>query len=165
MAEIRAQRYSLAVLCCNVCFLSKLSDNCPDGWKEFEGFCYKFYLDRKRSFTEAVATCRQIKAELLVVNSMEENRFIEEQIASDDYVWLGMIRHSGLDASWELLNGEEPTFNLMDDYRHRYSSYGSPYGSPGEEYCALLIRKHGWHDVECETRMEGVAVCKRPFSE
>ena len=35
-----------------------------------------------------------------VVNSMEENRFIEGEITSDDYMWLGMILHSGLDASY-----------------------------------------------------------------
>ena len=97
---------------------------------------------------------------------MEENRFIEGEITSDDYVWLGMIRHNDLDTSWELLNGEEPTFNLMDDHdRHRYSSYGSSYRSPGVEHWAFSIRKHGWHDVACENRMEGVSVCKLPVSE
>ena len=149
------------MLCCNVCFLFKLPDNCPDSWKEFEGFCFKFDLDKKGSFREALDTCREMKAELLVVNSREENRFIEGQIASKDYVWLGMIRHSGLHASWELLNGEEPTFNLIDDYRNSYA----PYRSQSVDYCALLIREHGWYDVPCENRMEGVAVCKRPFSE
>lgn len=110
-----------------------------------------------------MATCREMKAELLVVNSMEENRFIEGQIASDNYVWLGMVLHRGLDASWQLLNGEEPTFNLIDDYRNRFSPY-SPYRSRGEKYCALLIRKRGWYGLECEDGTNGVAVCKRPFS-
>ena len=104
-----------------------------------------------------------MNAELLVVNSREENQFIEGQIASDSYVWLGMTLQNGLDASWELLNGKEPTFNLLGDFRGRgrYSSYSSP----GDEYCALLIRARGWYSVECdETHVHGVAVCKRPFS-
>lgn len=96
-----------------------------------------------------------------MVNSKEENRFIEGQIASDDYVWLGMIRHSGLHASWELLNGEEPIFNLINGYRDSYASYRSR----SVDYCALLIRERGWYSVACENQMEGVAVCKRPFSE
>lgn len=104
-----------------------------------------------------------MNAELLVVNSREENQFIEGQIASDNYVWLGMTLHNGLDASWELLNGKEPTFNLIGDFggRGRYT----PYRSRGDEYCALLIRNRGWYAVECdENVMYGVAVCKRPFS-
>lgn len=149
------------MLCCNVCFLSKPPDNCPDGWKEFEGFCYKFDLDKKGSFTEAEVACREMKAELLVVNSKEENRFIEGQITSDDYVWLGMIQRSGLHASWELLNGEKPTFNLINDYRNSYA----PYRSRSVDHCALLVPERGWYAVACENQIEGVAVCKRPFSE
>ena len=150
------------MLCCNVCFLSKLPEKCPDDWKEFEGFCYRFNLDRKRSFTEAKAACREMKAELLVVNSREENGFIEGQIASKDYVWLGMIRHGSVHASWELLNGEKPSFNLINDYRNSYA----PYRSQSVDYCALLVRERGWYPVECErSYLEGVAVCKRPFSE
>ena len=162
MAKILAERYSL-VFYCNVFLLSKLSDNCPDSWKEFEGFCYKFELEKERSFTQAVSTCRRMNADLLVINSKEENRFVEGQIASDNHVWLGMILHSGLDASWELLNGDEPSFNLIEDFRG-IGSYSS-YRFRGDEYCAILVRNRGWYGMECNEGMSGVAVCKRPFSE
>lgn len=106
--------------------------------------------------------CQEMKAELLVVNSKEENGFIEGQIGNQDFVWLGMILHSGLNPSWKLFNGKEPTFNLLDNYMGRYSSHSSR----RVDYCALLMRKRGWYPVECErSYLEGVAVCKRPFSE
>lgn len=149
------------IFCCNIFSICKLSDNCPDGWKEFESFCYKFDLENEISFREAVKTCRQMKAELLVVNSIQENRFIEGQITSDNFVWLGITLRRGLDASWELLNGKEATFELLEesdtDAYKQYISYG-------DRLCAVLARDDHWIQVECVRGGYANTVCKRPFS-
>lgn len=61
------------MFCCNVCFFFKFLDNCFDGWKEFEGFCYKFDLDKKGFFIEVEVVCCEMKVEFFVVNLKEEN--------------------------------------------------------------------------------------------
>lgn len=149
------------IFCCNIFSICKLSDYCPDGWKEFEGFCYKFDLEKQFSFSEAVKTCKQMKAELLVVNSIEENRFIKGQLTSDKYyVWLGITLRPGLYASWELLNGKEATFELIQesdiDVYKQHQSYG-------DRLCAILARDDHWFQVNC-VRVYANTVCKRPFS-
>ena len=150
------------IFCCNIFFICKLSDNCPDGWKEFEGFCYKFDLENEISFSQEVESCRQMNAELLVVNSIEENRFIEGQITSDNYVWLGITLRRGLDASWELLNGKEATFELLRESDTDVYKQYMPYSV---RLCAVLARdKYHWIQVECVRGGYANTVCKRPFS-
>jgi len=150
------------IFCCNIFFICKLSDNCPDGWKEFEGFCYKFDLENEISFSQEVESCRQMNAELLVVNSIEENRFIEGQITSDNYVWLGITLRRGLDASWELLNGKEATFELLRESDTDVYKQHMPYSV---RLCAVLARdKYHWIQVECVRGGYANTVCKRPFS-
>ena len=177
---------ALRELIVNDFYFLKLSDKCPDGWDEYEDLCYKFDLRTKAYFGEAERSCRSLNADILVINSWEENEFIKKNIDQHldygDTVWLGMKLSRSLgEVAWKLLNGHDPSFNLMSDRftqyfaQHRMSSFrggsfGGPRFHPGSRfagvnnYCATLMNgRSAWLGVDCNGA-RAYTVCKRPIS-
>lgn len=148
----------------------KLLDNCPDDWDEFQDSCYKYHEELEVTFTEAVTICKELNADVLVINSKEEDQFIKGLIAEHDYVWLGMKMSGDLDGSWEVLNGEEPSYNRIS-YRdtsyfmsnHGYGSYPGGYHNTPRfgSICAVFVSDR-WVPILCSDKAS--VMCKRPIS-
>ena len=94
-----------------------------------------------------------------MINSREENEFVAG--LTQDVVWLGMqMKTRSMDASWELLDGKEPSFNKISDFDTEHFM-GSYYYSSLNTICAVAVEGQ-WIPIDC-SRDHGVNVaCKRP---
>ncbi|XP_042362338.1 CD209 antigen-like protein E isoform X2 [Plectropomus leopardus] len=70
---------------------------CPDGWRRFGCSCY-FKSDEKESWEGSRDYCRQRGADLVVIDSKEE-QFVTE-LSVDGESWIG-LQHRGSGYKWE----------------------------------------------------------------
>lgn len=134
-----------------------LSDECPDGWTEFDGFCYNYDEEREvHSLTEAVSVCEKLDADVLVINSREENEFVKDLVPS---AWLGMrysYRERGY-REWKLLDGKDPLFNLVESWPISGYYHG--------DICVIVSRdERVWELTRCNFGV-APAVCKQPVGD
>ncbi|XP_029113613.1 lymphocyte antigen 75-like isoform X1 [Scleropages formosus] len=143
--------------------LSTPQDNgCPQGtgtarWIQYEGHCYAFDMAffnySVYSMEDAKAICGALdkSAELLVVNSGEENDFVSKNVAQNPFitgrVWLDVQLNRQAGQSTEYSNWEK----------------GSTLRSPADPACAVLLSTKGgaWDRVSCRDARSRV-VCKAP---
>ncbi|XP_006151902.2 C-type lectin domain family 10 member A [Tupaia chinensis] len=117
---------------------------CPVNWVEHEGSCYWFSRSRK-TWSEAEKYCQLKMSHLVVINSREEQNFVQEHTGSS-YVWIGLNDSEGI---WKWVDGT--------DYETNFKNWepGQPddwhgHGLGGGEDCAHL-RIHGnWNDNACQ---------------
>ncbi|XP_073654495.1 C-type lectin domain family 10 member A isoform X2 [Tursiops truncatus] len=92
---------------------------CPTSWLEHEGSCYWFSSSGK-PWPEAEKYCQQEDAYLVVINSREEQDFVQAHIGSS-YTWMGL---SDLDGVWKWADGTDYETNFKLRTR-RLSGHGS----------------------------------------
>ena len=68
---------------------------CPDGWKAFSQYCYKFDPTNTRgSFNDAQADCEGFfGARLASIHSEQENAFIRDNVVLPTFIgslWIGL---------------------------------------------------------------------------
>ncbi|KPP69222.1 lymphocyte antigen 75 precursor-like [Scleropages formosus] len=177
--------------------LSTPQDNgCPQGtgtarWIQYEGHCYAFDMAffnySVYSMEDAKAICGALdkSAELLVVNSGEENDFVSKNVAQNPFitgrVWLDVQLNRQGQISWlraalSLTRSPTPTLSPQagllvfhssetDGQSTEYSNWekGSTLRSPADPACAVLLSTKGgaWDRVSCRDARSRV-VCKAP---
>ena len=61
-----------------------------NGWKEYNGKCYK-YLDDRKTFVDAEYFCNLIDGNLVAINSQDEQDFLQTyQITIELDYWIGL---------------------------------------------------------------------------
>ncbi|XP_066878226.1 C-type lectin domain family 10 member A-like isoform X2 [Kogia breviceps] len=138
---------NLNSLTCKVAALqSNGSQNncCPSHWLEHEGSCYWFSSSGK-PWPEAEKYCQLEDAHLAVINSREEQDFVQAHIGSS-YTWMGL---SDLDGAWKWADGT--------DYETSFRNWkpGQPddwqgHGLGGGEDCAHFHPDGKWNDDVCQ---------------
>lgn len=73
---------------------------CPTTWLEYEGSCYWFSSTGK-TWPEADKYCQLENAHLVVINSREEQNFVQKHIGSS-YTWMGLSDPEGV---WKWADG------------------------------------------------------------
>ena len=98
-----------------------------------------------------------------MINSREEDEFVAG-MTQEDAVWLGMkMKIGSRDASWELLDGKEPSFNKISDYDVLDRFTGSHYYSSLRTLCAVA-RMGEWIPLDCSRGSVVDVACKRPIA-
>ncbi|XP_005399627.1 PREDICTED: C-type lectin domain family 10 member A [Chinchilla lanigera] len=130
------------------CELVELKSNgsgtcCPLNWMEHEGSCYWFSQSGK-SWDEANKSCQMENAHLVIVNSLEEQKFIQSNMRRI-HTWMGLTDLSG---SWKWVDGSDVDKGFKnwspeqpDDW------YG--HGLGGGEDCAHFTGDGSWNDDVC----------------
>lgn len=132
------------------CQLAELKNNgsektcCPLNWLEHEGSCYWFSQSVK-PWSEADKDCQLQNSHLVVVTSLEEQKFIE--------------KHMGFVPSWMGLTDQNGPWRWVDgtDYEKSFK-YWSPHqpddwtghGLGGGEDCAHFTHDGRWNDDVCQ---------------
>ncbi|XP_059524854.1 C-type lectin domain family 10 member A-like isoform X2 [Myotis daubentonii] len=131
------------------CQLAALKSNgsqntcCPIGWLEYEGSCYWFSRSGL-TWPQAEKYCQLENAHLVVINSREEQKFIEQH-SSPFHTWIGLTESDG---SWKWVDGT--------DYVNSYKNWGV--GQPNnwkghkdgaDEDCAEIREDERWNDDFC----------------
>ncbi|TDG97433.1 hypothetical protein EPR50_G00225580 [Perca flavescens] len=117
---------------------------CPTEWVNYRDKCYFFSKDL-HSFDDAKATCKTTSASLLIINDMEEQKWLKKQTFGKGYFWMGLTDREEENV-WRWLDGTEPAFTKWkpgqpDDWGHGHEM--------GED-CAGLIHEGLWNDFFCE---------------
>ncbi|XP_054479051.1 collectin-12-like [Anoplopoma fimbria] len=117
---------------------------CPVDWVNYRDNCYFFSKDL-HSFDDAEATCASMSASLLIINDMEEQKWLKKQTIGKGYFWMGLTDR-GQENVWRWLDSTEPAFTKWkpgqpDDWGHGHEL--------GED-CAGLIHEGLWNDFFCE---------------
>lgn len=117
---------------------------CPLEWVNYRDKCYFFSKDL-HSFDDAKTTCESTSASLLIINDMEEQKWLKQQMFGKGYFWMGLTDREDENV-WRWLDGTEPAFTKWkpgqpDDWGHGHEM--------GED-CAGLIHEGLWNDFFCE---------------
>ncbi|XP_012922762.1 C-type lectin domain family 4 member A-like [Heterocephalus glaber] len=130
---------------------------CPKDWKSFSFHCYFFSTDSK-SWNKSAESCRSMKANLLVINTKEEQDFIIQHLKIRPLYYVGLSDPEG-QRHWQWIDhtpyNESATFWLQ----------GEP--SDNTERCVVLASHHnykhnrhqwGWNDIFCD--ISQLSVCE-----
>lgn len=132
------------------CQLASLKNNgsevacCPLHWKEHEGSCYWFSQSGK-SWPEADKYCQLENSNLVVVNSLGEQNFLQTHIGSV-VTWMGLTDQNG---PWQWVDGTDFekgfTFWAPDQPDNWHG-----HGLGGGEDCAHFTSDGRWNDDVCQ---------------
>ncbi|XP_052771326.1 perlucin-like protein [Mya arenaria] len=134
--------------------------HCPDGWVTFRGSCYYISDNVSVDWTEAGHHCQLHHADLVVIETKEEDMFIRSQL---ERMYRLSNQHAGeefwLAANDQMVEGVWTWYT--NDTPLEYTGWypGQP-GSEGDEDCAVIASRpdngnlvfNGWHDAPCAAR-------------
>ncbi|XP_008854086.3 C-type lectin domain family 10 member A-like [Nannospalax galili] len=130
------------------CQLANLKNNgsemtcCPLHWTEYEGSCYWFSKSGK-SWPEADKYCQLENAHLVVVNSMEEQKFIQLH-KGPGHTWMGLTDQNG---PWRWVDGTDFDTGFKNWKPYQPDNWHG-HGLGGGEDCAHFHSDDGrWNDV------------------
>ncbi|KAM7068571.1 C-type lectin domain family 10 member A-like [Molossus nigricans] len=138
---------SLNTLNCQVAAL-KSSDSqntcCPMNWLEHQGSCY-WFSGTELTWHEAEKYCQLENSHLVVINSREEQNFVQKHIGFP-FSWMGL---SDAEGYWKWADGT--------DYKTNFKNWapGQPddwqdHGLGGGEDCAHFRPDGSWNDDACQ---------------
>nr|XP_048285013.1 CD209 antigen-like protein C isoform X2 [Myodes glareolus] len=129
--------------------LAGLCRPCPWEWELFQGSCYLFSRTLG-SWEASVASCQNLGAHLVIVNSFEEQQFLKYlHIRKNELTWIGLSdhRHEG---SWHWVDGTSLGLSFWKD--------GEP-NNDGDEDCVELLEDK-WNDRRCTAK--NFWICEKP---
>ncbi|XP_059199182.1 CD209 antigen-like [Centropristis striata] len=133
--------------------LSKQKKTCPAGWKMFSCSCY-LLSSANGSWEAGRQDCRDRGADLMIIDSYEEQEFITRFIKRRTWIGLNDRDNEGV---WKWVDGSP----LTEAYWYR----GNPDnggGDPewGEEDCGEILTDQyvrvNWNDVSCDSDLQWV---------
>ncbi|KAM4889359.1 CD209 antigen-like protein C [Thomomys bottae] len=120
--------------------VDRLCRPCPWDWASFQENCY-FFSKSTRTWNESVIACKEMGAQLVIIENVEEQNFIRFTLPKKRQAWIG-ISDLQQENRWQWVNGEE----LL----HRFRSFwneGEPNNQEDED-CAEF-KEGGWNDAKC----------------
>uniref|UniRef100_A0A673K2U9 C-type lectin domain family 17, member A-like n=1 Tax=Sinocyclocheilus rhinocerous TaxID=307959 RepID=A0A673K2U9_9TELE len=119
-----------------------------DGWLYYKFSLYFISYERK-SWTESRRFCTEKGADLIIINSREEQNFVKS-IAESTFVWIGLT-DSDVEGKWKWVDGS----NMIS----RFWVSGEP-NRQRKENCAVSYSS-GWYDYLCNTAYKWI--CEKSF--
>ncbi|XP_033966215.1 C-type lectin domain family 4 member E-like isoform X1 [Pseudochaenichthys georgianus] len=125
---------------------------CPAGWRKSGCSCYLLSTE-KASWEQSRQNCTARAADLVIVDSYEEQEFITSMIKEQTWIGLNDINQEG---TWKWVDGTPLTLKYWG------STPDNGSGDPvwGEEDCASLVdgreTRTNWNDLRCATRLHWI---------
>ncbi|XP_071011327.1 CD209 antigen-like protein C [Oncorhynchus clarkii lewisi] len=76
---------------------------CPEGWREFEFSCY-YITNENKTWMQSSEECQEFGADLVIINSKEEQVFINGLYQTKNNVWIGLT-DSVTEGTWKWVDG------------------------------------------------------------
>ncbi|XP_034417518.1 CD209 antigen-like [Cyclopterus lumpus] len=125
---------------------SKLSKTCPAGWTTLSSSCY-FVSSSSASWEKSREDCRDKGADLVIIDSLEEQKFLSNIIKHHTWIGLNDKDHEG---NWKWIDGTPLT---QPAYWNSPPDNGGGDPQWGEEDCAEMLHwreaEVSWNDVGC----------------
>ncbi|KAM4732060.1 CD209 antigen-like protein 2 [Anableps anableps] len=115
---------------------------CPVHWRFFKTKCYYVSMVKK-NWTESRRACIAKGADLLIINSHEEQEFVREILDNGKDAWIGLT-DSLTEGVWMWVDGTP--------VNKTYWLAGQPNSYKGEQDCGELVQKQSggkWNDDDC----------------
>uniref|UniRef100_A0A8C1UF20 Zmp:0000000924 n=1 Tax=Cyprinus carpio TaxID=7962 RepID=A0A8C1UF20_CYPCA len=125
-----------------------------DKWFYYQ-FSFYYMSNETKSWTERRERCLKKGADLIIINSSEEQDFVKNNTVNREF-WIG-VTDSDVEDRWKWVDGKSSTEHLMliCTFRFWVSSGGikEPGGGTKENCAVTYLKAHpnllGWHDVKC----------------
>ncbi|KAI4805580.1 hypothetical protein KUCAC02_010184 [Chaenocephalus aceratus] len=125
---------------------------CPAGWRMVSFVCYLFSTE-KASWQQSRQNCRAKGADLVIIDSNEEQKFMTSTIKESTWIGLNDIDREG---TWKWVDGSLPT----QKYWGQPPDNGNGDPKWGEEDCACLVNnwngENNWNDLRCTTPLQWI---------
>ncbi|XP_075812621.1 CD209 antigen-like protein B [Microtus pennsylvanicus] len=130
--------------------LFRLCRPCPWDWTFLRGNCY-FVSKYQQNWSSAVKACQEVEAQLVIIQSDEEQSFLQQTSKAKGATWMGLsdLKKEG---SW-LWVDDSPLSSRFQKYWNR----GEP-NNIGEEDC-VEFAGDGWNDSKCD--LQKFWICKK----
>ncbi|XP_046698500.1 C-type lectin domain family 4 member K-like [Silurus meridionalis] len=115
------------------------------GWHVFGSSVYYISAEDK-SWSDSRKYCREKKADLVIINNREEQKFIVKQMGNNRQAWIG-LNDGDTEGKWKWVDGTELT-----DYDTGYWYEGEPNNAGNNEDCAEtrnIASVKAWNDRSC----------------
>ncbi|XP_036965343.1 CD209 antigen-like protein C [Acanthopagrus latus] len=133
--------------------LSKQKRTCPAGWKMFSCTCYLFST-KTDSWENGRQDCRDRGAELVTIDTDEEQEFISKTITEDNWIGLNDREEEG---TWKWTDGTPLTVGY---WRKDEPNNGGGNPQWGEEDCVHIRSgvnaKNSWNDLQCDKSLKWI---------
>ncbi|XP_075967259.1 CD209 antigen-like protein A isoform X2 [Anarhichas minor] len=123
---------------------------CPEGWRRFSCSCY-LLSTRTDSWEESRKDCRDKGADLVIIDSLEVQKFISSIVT--DRTWIGLSDRDE-EGTWKWVDGTP----LTEAYWHAPPDNGGDNPPLGEEDCVEIINDPGrkWNDLRCHRSLQWI---------
>nr|XP_046224287.1 CD209 antigen-like protein A [Oncorhynchus gorbuscha] len=126
---------------------------CPEGWREFEFSCY-YITNEKKTWTQSSEECQEFGADLVIINSKEEQVFINGLYQTKNNVWIGLT-DSVTEGTWKWVDGTPLTTANWER--------GQPNGNNGtDQDCGEFVyhptSQGWWNDEKCSNKQNWTMV-------
>ncbi|XP_033966614.1 CD209 antigen-like protein B [Pseudochaenichthys georgianus] len=125
---------------------------CPAGWRMVSFVCYLFSTE-KASWQQSRQNCRAKGADLVIIDSNEEQKFMTSTIKEPTWIGLNDIDQEG---TWKWVDGSQPN----QKYWGQPPDNGNGDPKWGEEDCACLVNnwngENNWNDLRCTTPLQWI---------
>uniref|UniRef100_A0A8C6KHC6 C-type lectin domain-containing protein n=1 Tax=Nothobranchius furzeri TaxID=105023 RepID=A0A8C6KHC6_NOTFU len=125
---------------------------CPKKWTKFKTSCY-FVSTERRNWTESRHACVDEGADLMIIDSHEEQVFVNRLLHKDQNAWIGLT-DSVEDGVWMWLDGNTVTTTFWQ--AEQPNNYG------GNQDCGELVQTQSggeWNDDGCFSKQ--ISICEK----
>ncbi|KAI3355671.1 hypothetical protein L3Q82_004263 [Scortum barcoo] len=133
--------------------LSKQNRTCPAGWRMLSCTCY-FFSTTSASWEQSRRDCRDKGADLVVIESYEEQELLTKIIKKDTWIGLNDREKEGV---WKWID-ETPLTQAY--WWNRKPDNGGVSQQWGEEDCVKIIvgmkMEENWNDRQCEDSLQWI---------
>ncbi|KFO22973.1 CD209 antigen-like protein E isoform X1 [Fukomys damarensis] len=134
------QKRSSQELARMVDIINRLCRPCSWDWTFFHGNCY-FFSKSQRNWHDSLTACQEAGAQLVIVESAEEQSFLQQTSKSKGSTWMG-LSDLNKEGTWHWVDGS-PLSSSLGSYWNK----GEP-NNIGEEDC-VEFKDEGWNDGRC----------------
>ncbi|XP_021483175.1 C-type lectin domain family 10 member A-like [Meriones unguiculatus] len=117
---------------------------CPSPWLQHGGSCY-WFSQAQKSWAEADRACQLENAHLVVVNSLDEQKFIEAH-KGPVATWMGLTDQNG---PWRWVDGTDLNSGFQNWSPEQPDNWHG-HGLGGGEDCAQFTSDGLWNDDACQ---------------
>ncbi|XP_038235199.1 C-type lectin domain family 17, member A isoform X2 [Dermochelys coriacea] len=124
--------------------------HCPSGWAWFQRTCY-YFSESTKTWHEAKQFCLDTGAQLVIINTKQEQAFMVKSRTTSRVYWLGLSDQK-MENQWLWVDGSP--LNLS------FWSTGEPNDSSNED-CGTMATDGRWNDINCY--MTDYWICEKPW--
>uniref|UniRef100_I3KV77 C-type lectin domain family 10 member A-like n=1 Tax=Oreochromis niloticus TaxID=8128 RepID=I3KV77_ORENI len=134
--------------------LSNQNKACPAGWNKFNCSCY-LLSERSASWDEARKECRDRGADLVVIDSPEDQTAISNIATTEAWIGLNDKEQEGI---WKWVDGTPLTLIPAGNWEEDQPDNGGGSSHWGEEDCVHVRTdmKKSWNDRSCSTSFKWI---------